>query len=149
MQAPLKMSLREVSAVGFSMDAPRICWVCLRPGRAYCRTVEDSLIWTSPVWTPTPSESAAASSRRLAIAVSAALQRRWMSRAAVIAASVWRSILIGKLKIVIRPSPIVVDDAVVLPDPLSALILEGADDITKLNRVHPFGEAGITANVGE
>ena len=42
-----------------------------------------------------------------------------------------------------------VDDAVVRPDALSALILEDTDDITQLDRVHSFGEAGVTADVGK
>ena len=42
-----------------------------------------------------------------------------------------------------------VDDAVVRPYALRALILEDTDDITQLDRVHPFGETSITADVGE
>ena len=42
-----------------------------------------------------------------------------------------------------------VDDAVVRPYALRALILEDADDITQLDRVHPFGETSITTDVGE
>jgi hypothetical protein len=37
----------------------------------------------------------------------------------------------------------------VRPDALSALILEDTDDIAQLDRVHPFGETGITADVGK
>src|SRR5207245_3047721 len=44
---------------------------------------------------------------------------------------------------------LLVDDAVVRPNALSALILEGADDVAQLDRVHALGEAGITADVGE
>ena len=44
---------------------------------------------------------------------------------------------------------LLVDDAVVRPDALGTLILEGADDVAQLYRVHPFGEPGISADVGE
>jgi len=37
----------------------------------------------------------------------------------------------------------------VRPDGLSALALKYADDFTQLDRVHPLGQAGIAADIGE
>jgi len=44
---------------------------------------------------------------------------------------------------------LLVHDAIVRPDGLSALALKYADDFTQLDRVHPLGQAGIAADIGE